>query len=147
MIQGIELTKEQLTRFITHLRASANVTASARAIGASRRTLYNWRDRDEQFAAEWADALEEATDALEAEARRRAVEGVEEYVTCKDGLVRDEKGNPVMQRRYSDGLLIRQLQAYRPERYRDRATVDVNNTGNLAELIEAGRKRARDGSS
>lgn len=142
MTPGLTVVTAQRTRFIEHLRETANVTASAAVIGVSRQAVYEWREQDAEFALAWADAIEAATDALEAEARRRALHGTEEYLTGKDGLIRDLSGNPVMQRRYSDTLLVQQLRAYRGDRYRDRATVDLN-VGDLAALIEEGRKRAR----
>lgn len=66
-----------------------------------------------------------------------------EFVTTGKGLVLDKDGTPVTQNRYSDTLLIALLKAHRPERYRDRASVDMNVTGNVAELIDAGRKRGQ----
>ena len=57
-------------------------------------------------------AREGAADTLEAEARRRAIEGVEEPVF--------HKGEQVgTLRKYSDVLLIFLLKGARPERYRD----------------------------
>lgn len=145
MTQGLELSEEQLARFITHLSASANVTASARAIGAARRTLYNWREKDETFAAAWAEALERGLDALEDECMRRAMEGVRKPVVSMGKIVMDpDTGKPLIEHAYSDGLAMFILKARRPG-YRDRSTVDLN-VGDLAELIAAGRKRARDDS-
>jgi hypothetical protein len=46
----------------------------------ARQRLYERRDADERFAAEWRVAEQQGTDALEDEARRRAVDGWEEPV-------------------------------------------------------------------
>ncbi|GAJ29958.1 hypothetical protein KOE73_07705 [Acidomonas methanolica] len=106
--------------FLDHLALTANVTASARVAGVERGTIYHWRDADPVFAAGWADALEAATDALEAEARRRAVEGVEEPILSGGKVVADPAtGNPLMRRRYSDGLMRVLLRAHRPSRFRE----------------------------
>ena len=127
-MQGRELTEVQIEKFLQHLAGSGNVSASAEAAGLSRSTFYALRKNDEDFAATWADAVETATDALEAEARRRAVEGYEEYVTCKDGLVMHD-GQPVMQRRHSDSLLALLLRAHRPDKFRDRSSVEHSGPG------------------
>src|SRR3546814_693854 len=65
------------------------------------------------FAAEWADALEAAIDALDAEARRRALDGVE-VPHFHQGRVAGTV------RKYSDSLLMFLLRAHRPDRYRER---------------------------
>lgn len=143
MAQGRAHSPAERARFIELLSETANVSASAAAIGASRRCVYEWRATDEAFKAMWDEAIEVATDALEAEARRRAYYGTDEYITSKDGLVRDEHGQPVMQKRYSDTLLIRLLTAYRRDRFGDKSQVDLNVSQDLAALIEEGRRRAR----
>jgi hypothetical protein len=82
------------------------------------RACHDWK-RDPDFAARWADALEEACDALEAEARRRAVEGVEEPVVSAGKLV-------CTVRRYSDTLLLALLRAHRPERFARPAAISAS---------------------
>ncbi|GER08214.1 hypothetical protein GCM10007972_17420 [Iodidimonas muriae] len=66
--------------FLDALRASANVSASARAAGLSRSEIYRLRAKNAEFREDWDHALEEALDDLECELRRRAVEGVEKPV-------------------------------------------------------------------
>lgn len=68
------------TLFLDQLRKTGNASEAARAAGIDRKTAYNWRKNDEQFSDHWTQALEEATDLLEAEARRRAIEGYDEPV-------------------------------------------------------------------
>lgn len=129
--------------FLDTLAKCGNISMAAKAADLSRPGLYARRERDEQFAREWDEAMDKAIDTLEAEAWRRARDGVPEFVTTGKGLVMDKEGKPVMQNRYSDTLLVTLLKAHRPERFRDRSSVDMNVTGNLAELIDAGRKRAQ----
>jgi len=71
-------------------------------------------NRDPAFAAAWEDAEEVAADRLEDEARRRAVEGVAEPLVSGGKLVRDDDGQPIMVRRYSDNLLLALIKARRP---------------------------------
>ncbi len=118
----MRVRKDALARFLKTLAASGNVTLAASAAKLPRGTLYHWRDRDQGFAADWLDAIEAATDALEAEARRRAVEGVETTIVHGGRMVRDEAGSPLTTRRYSDSLLTLLLRAHRPEKYRDKST-------------------------
>lgn len=106
-------------KFLAHLALSANVTESARVAGVERGVLYRWRETDPDFAKGWTLSLEEATDALEAEARRRALEGCAEPLTYQGKLICDAKGQPVIRRRYSDGLLRMLLRAHRPARFRE----------------------------
>lgn len=116
----MRVCEEALARFLKTLAATGNVTQAANAAGLPRSSLYQWRERDTHFAAAWNEAIEAATDALEAEARRRAVEGVETAVIRGGRMVLDEEGNPITIRRYSDNLLAMLLRAHRPEKFGDR---------------------------
>ena len=69
---------ESQTLFINMLAQTGNVTAAAQRCHIARSTAYYWRQHDPAFAAAWEDAMAEATDKLALEARRRALEGVEE---------------------------------------------------------------------
>src|SRR5262249_51821069 len=74
--------------FLASLKETGNVRRACQAAQVSRRAAYYARERHPDFAAAWDEALEEAADRLEAEARRRAV----------DGLVRfkfDRRGRPI----------------------------------------------------
>jgi len=42
--------------FLETLRDTANVSAAARAASVNRRTVYNWRDENPDFAADWENA-------------------------------------------------------------------------------------------
>lgn len=63
--------------FIDALREFGVVSYAAEIAGVDRAAVYRARERNQRFAAEWEDALAEATDTLEREARRRAVDGVQ----------------------------------------------------------------------
>ncbi|WP_336946414.1 hypothetical protein [Asaia sp. HN010] len=115
------------TNFLDHLKKSGNVSEAARAAGIDRKTAYNWRRGDEIFSEHWNLALEEATDLLEAEARRRAIEGYEEPLLYGGRLICDPDGKPVTRKRYSDGLLRMLLRAHRPASFRDgRGSVEAS---------------------
>ena len=96
--------------FLQALRETGNVSAAARAAGKSRAAIYRARKQLPDFAADWADALEEAADWLELEALRRAVDGTEE-----GRYFRGEMIGTIT--RYSDSLLMFLLKARRPTLY------------------------------
>ena len=84
--------------------------------GTSRSRVYELRRSDPEFAAAWDDVEEIAADRLEDEARRRAVDGVPEPLVSGGKIVRDDDGQPIAIRRYSDPLLLALLRAHRPPR-------------------------------
>lgn len=105
--------------FLKVLSKTGNVTKSARAAKVDRSTVYDHRNNDPVFAALWLEAEAEASDLLEAEAWRRAVEGVNEPVF--------QGGEQVgVIRKYSDSLMGLLLKAHKPEKYRERTDVTSN---------------------
>lgn len=103
----------------------------------SRRTVYDWLEEDESFAKLFDEALEEAIDALEEEARKRAVDGVLKPVYQggrKVGVVCEK----------SDTLLLAMLKARRPKFYRDRvdANVTVSADVDAVAMLQSARRRA-----
>ena len=105
-------------------RETGNVRLTCKAAGVGRSTHYRWLEKDSEYRAAFNLAKEDATDVLEAEAHRRAVEGWEEAV----GWYKGEAGGTV--RKYSDVLLIFLLKGLRPEKYRER----VDLRGSLAHI-------------
>jgi hypothetical protein len=97
--------------FLAALEASGNVSAAARRAATHRCTAYRHRQADPEFRAAWDEALEVAMDDMEAEARRRAVDGWDEPVFYEGKVC----GHI---RKYSDALIMFLLKAYRPE-FRD----------------------------
>lgn len=107
--------------FLRELAACGNISRTARKARITRRYAYEAREADPEFAKAWNDALEIACDAMEEEARRRAIKGTDEGVFYQ--------GRKVAKLiRYSDTLLMFLLKAYRPK-FRDRVTVE--NCSNL----------------
>lgn len=115
-------TPEKRAKFLQALESGASVAKAAKAAGWSRRSAYNYRSSEEGFFKEWDDAVEAGTDLLEDEAQRRAVEGVKKPVYQggkRVGYVQE----------YSDTLLIFMMKGRRPEKYRERATVEHTGEG------------------
>jgi hypothetical protein len=130
-------------RAAEHIR-NFGVSLAAKIAGTSRTRVYALRKCDEEFAAAWEDAEERAADVLEAEAWRRAVDGVPEPLFSVGKVVRDDDGQPLAIRRYSDTLLVTLLKARRPERFKDRSVVEHDISDRVADRLEAARLRALD---
>jgi 3'-phosphoadenosine 5'-phosphosulfate sulfotransferase len=69
-----KVTPEKKAKFLSVLAEGGSVTLAARAISVARKNVYAWRNKDEQFKADWEDAVEEGTDVLEDAAVRRAMD-------------------------------------------------------------------------
>lgn len=108
-------------RFLTALANTGVVRVASAFSGAGRSTAYRERDRNPSFAEAWDDAMDDACDLMELEARRRAMNGVERPVSIRVGT--DDQGRPLYKlhsiTEYSDTLLIFLLKGARPERYRN----------------------------
>ena len=116
-------TPKRQAAFLAELAVRGNVTDAALAAGVPRQTVYDWRTGDEAFAAAWDAALDEAADAMEREAWRRAIEGVDEPVF---GSLGNNQGSGEIGavRKYSDTLLIFLMKGANPGKYRDRQQIE-----------------------
>ena len=149
------LTPARQVRFLDALAQTGNVTWAAAAIGMTRAAALGLRAGDESLARQWDDALEIAADALEAEARRRALEGWLEPVYYQGQRVGEV-------RKYSDRMLELLLKAQRPEKFKDRrehtgadggpirtedlsGLSDVERAHRISVLLERGRRAAAKG--
>lgn len=116
------ITAKQVATFLSVLSETANVSEACRQAKIYRQWAYEQREKDAEFSRLWDEAVEISTDALEAEARRRALEGVEKpvfYQGQECGRIRE----------FSDTLMVVLLKAHRPEKYKDRQ--DVNHSGGV----------------
>lgn len=113
--------------FLASMRETGNASAAARHVGIDRTTAYKAAERDPSFAADWAEAIVEAGEALEMEARRRAMGEYISYKFDKSGnpLIHPLTGEPYAERAVSDALLTLLLKAAFPDRYKDRSVVET----------------------
>lgn len=130
----LKVTPKKKEEFLLQLpETGGNVSKAAQLIGVTRKSLYEHRQQDEEFAKEWDKAVDQGIDRLEDEAKRRAFEGVDEPILYKGDVVQYIT-------KYSDTLLIFLLKGHR-EKYRERHEItgdlksDVKITG-LAKLFE-----------
>jgi len=106
--------------FLDVYRTSGNLTQSANAAGVSRGVVMRWREHDDTFNAAFNAAEIEAVELLEAEARQRATKGTKlTRRVIRGGRLIEE----VEEWRPSDAMLIKLLQALRPDKYGDRLSV------------------------
>lgn len=117
-------------RFFAKFSERGNITEACKASGIARCTVYEYRDGKvpegvdgAAWKARFAEALEESMDRLEAEAYRRAVEGVEEPLIGR--VAKDQDGVITTVRKYSDGLLTLLLKAHRPDKFKDRVANEL----------------------
>ncbi len=111
--------KKRTAFLISLIETGGNVSRACEVAGLARQRVYEWRTVDEQFALAWDEAVETGTEELEQEARRRAYSGVDEPV-----FYQGEACGTI--RKYSDTLLIFLLKGRKPDKYRERFTIDVN---------------------
>ena len=123
--------KKRQDAFLKEFKICATVTHAVRAARIGRQTHYDWLKKDEEYQVAFAEAEIAATDALVAEARRRATEGVEEPVYYKGEVVKIIK-------KYSDTLLIFLLKGALPEVYRERH--ELTGGGGAPLIPDPGRK-------
>lgn len=104
--------------FLAALAECGVLTQAAAVAGVDRVTVWRRRQDDAEFNAACEQAIDMAADKLEAEARRRAIEGVEEPVYQGGQLI----GTKTV---YSDSLLALLLKGRRKKVFAER----VEQTG------------------
>ena len=127
--------------FLDAYEHTANVLRAAERAEIDRSLVYYWLEHDERFLFAYNLADAAANAHIEAEIRRRAMEGLEKplvsagrvvYVEVKDADGKRQK-IPLMIREYSDTLLIFYAKRRMPE-YREKQAFDVNQVGATQEL-------------
>ena len=119
-------TLDRQKRFLDAYRKVGTIIHAAEQSAIAARTHYTWLDKDHGYVAKFEEAHKEAIERLVAEARRRALEGVQRKKFHNGAPVLDpETGEQYMEREYSDTLLIFLLKGAMPETYRDRQDVQV----------------------
>lgn len=137
--------------FLDTLARTGIIADACREAHVGRTAVKRWQDTDEQFSAAYDEALEDASDALESEARRRAIEGVERRRFDKDGNVVLEETV------YSDSLMALLLKANKPDKFADRSKTELSNpdgslrttepteaAARIAALLDSARRRRDD---
>jgi hypothetical protein len=115
--------------FLAAFAETGNISAASRLTGISRQAHYEWMESDPDYPAMFKAADQQAAEALETEARRRAVQGTLRpvfYQGNECGVVRE----------YSDTLLIFLLKGAMPGKYKDNVSVDANVSITFEQLLK-----------
>src|SRR5262249_43924339 len=107
----------KVLRFMAAYSTVGRVDKACKIAGMSRETHYQKLRKEEAYRAAFAEADQRFRDVIEAELVRRAID-------CE-----------------SDTLLMFIARGAMPDKYRDRASVDVSGTVNLAEKLNSARHR------
>jgi len=130
----MKFTAKKKAKFLEYLMSGVTVSGAAAMVKMNRQYLYRLKERNKKFSEAWDEAYEIGTEALEDEAKRRAVKGVIEPKFHNGKMIVDEKGNPVGVRKYSDTLLIFLLKGRNPKKFKD--FVEVSGPGGKAPVFE-----------
>jgi len=127
----IDSTSKKKEAFLLAFAEMGVIKYACEKAGIDRATYYYWRTHDENFFEAAGRAQEIAADSLEQEARRRAVEGVEEPVFYQGERVATVK-------KYSDTLLMFLLNGEKPDKFARRVKQDttLNATVNMNTLSD-----------
>ena len=115
-------TSARILKFLQLYSQSGNVTQACAAACITRETHYRKLREDEAYRAAFAEAEAAAGQHLEDLAVQRVEDGTYDYQ-----------------------MHLALLKRFRPELYRERTSVDTNITVNLADRLEAARKRLNEG--
>ncbi len=99
--------------FLMHFAKSGIQGQACSLAGCSRISVHHWKAEDKIFAQLYDEAMEISIEALEIEARRRAMDGTTKpvyYQGMRCGSVQE----------YSDTLLILLMKAHKPDKYREK---------------------------
>jgi len=121
MMSTHEIARGKKEAFLAAFAETATITAAAAVVGIDRRTHYDWLKADPEYTERFRAAEQAVADSLEAEAIRRAREGVEKGVWHQGELVGHE-------RQFSDTLLIFLLKGHKPDKFKDRHQVTAEVT-------------------
>lgn len=116
-------TDENKQTFLDALARSGVIGTACRAAGITRPTAWRWRKDDALFDAAFLDAMADASDELEQEARRRAYEGVSTEKIVGTG----DNARTIVETRYSDTLMLALLKAKKPDEFADRSKTEFSN--------------------
>lgn len=119
----------KIKSYIAYLMNGESLQEAALRIQVSTGTINSYRKNFKTFNELVNAAYEDGFALFEREARRRSIDGVTTYVVSGGKLVLDPMGEPLIEKKYSDTLLMFQMKGRKPDIYRERS--DVNLAGQL----------------
>ena len=125
------VTDQKKDNFLDRFEEVWTVTHAAAMAGISRKTVYEWANKDPEFAIKFSHAKEAVADMLEQEAIRRACQGINRPVYYQGQKVDTNK-------EYSDTLLIFLLKGQKPDKYGDKVRQEITGESGGPLRIEFG---------
>jgi hypothetical protein len=135
--------------FLAAIRVYPSITLAARAAKVSRESHYRRLGREPAYRAAFEEAYRQGIDALEDEAVRRAMRGVQRPILYHGSPVMvmvdpndESKGmRNLFETEYSDTLLLALLKAKKPESYKERVEQNVTGSIDITTRLQRGRER------
>ena len=117
--EAVRTRKTKQTKFLNALLLEGTISGAVHKTGIDRHAHDEWMEMDSDYVSRFGHANEELADELEAEVRRRALQG-----TVEPLLRKGEQIGSV--RRPSDRLLELLWRTKRPDLFRNNARVEVD---------------------
>lgn len=114
-----DVSHPQKKMFLAAYGEVGTVTRAAQIAGVVRETHYRWLDNDKNYPEQFARAERQAHEKIEAEIKRRAIDGVLKPVFYQGAIVGHVK-------EYSDNLLMFYAKGAMPEKYKERVSNEIN---------------------
>ena len=130
---GARLSLNQ-TAFLSAYAQTGIISKAAEIAGIHRNNHRHWLKEDRDYVEAFQEAHQEACDNIEAEMRRRAIEGVQKPVFYKGevcGYITE----------YSDTLLAMLANGYMPEKYKQKTRVEADAEVAAREVTRDGLRR------
>ena len=131
MSAKLKFDSKAKAEFLQEIEEHGIKAKACRAVGIAYSTLKTHLDKDPEFAKQFELAMEVSGDGYEEEARRRAMDGVEEDIFDRFGKVIGTKT------RYSDRFLDKMLTAAKPDKYGEKKKVEVTGTIHHEHMLTA----------
>jgi len=122
--------------YLAALAETCHCGRACEAVGIVYSTVWRRRQSDPEFEAAYQDALKMGAELLEAEAVRRAKEGLRRLKfnpKTGEAYFDPETGKPYVEHEYSDTLMLALLKRHFPEAYRERQQVE--HSGEIATTV------------
>lgn len=129
--------------FLAAFGVTCSIKAAAAAAKVTREDHHGWL-KDPVYRAAWETRQDEAAQALEDEAVRRAYEGVKRVLYYKGKPIRTGRGRNARiayETQYDSQLLITLLKRFRPNLYRERTETQVTGSVEIIDRLQSARKR------
>jgi hypothetical protein len=130
-------TRAKQIAFLEAFSQFGTIAGVSRLANVGRRTHYDWIQQDAAYNEAFSEATEQYADAVRDEVRRRAIEGYLEPVIYQGAIAKDERGRPLMLRKFSDRLLELLAKAKCPE-FREKHEVAGVGAGSIAIHVVTG---------